>query len=193
MRWKRILCHIFPFLPSLSMPPGGTSIFFPFRAFTLGRTLSVRLLTILVLNLIPQPCLAKLRFMCTACPVSRCHRWPHCILVCLLGAFLVSPGMACEDYENGTLSFIYIFIPVVCEYLASIWLSTCTINHYRTTLDCLRAVYLYFMCICTLFWAHASTTAVGSRSTWIVETGAISGKKLKKSASLCKSHTCYCH
>jgi len=44
-----------------------------------------------------------------------------------------------------------------------------------------------------LFWAHASTTAGGSRSTRTVEMGAISGKKLKKkSAFLCKSHTCYC-
>jgi len=124
-----------------------TSIVFPFRAFTLGRTLSVRLLTILVLNLISRTCLAKLHFMCTACPMSRCHRWPR-ILVCLLGAFFVSPGVTCRDYENGTLSFIYIFIPVVCEYLASIWLSTCTINQYRTPIDSLRAVYLYFVCVC---------------------------------------------
>jgi len=29
--------------------------------------------------------------------------------VCLLGAFMVSPGTTCRDYENGTLPFIYIF------------------------------------------------------------------------------------
>jgi hypothetical protein len=145
MRWNRILCHICPFLPSLSMPPGGTLLnqhFFPSHAFSLGWTLSTWLLTILVLKIQSQPCLAKLRFDLVYGALS-VEVLPLASLypgVYLLGAFLVSPGMTCGDYENGTLPFIYIFIPVVCEYLACIWLSACTINHYRTPIDCLRAV-----------------------------------------------------
>lgn len=60
--------------------------------------------------------------------------------VCLLGAFMVSPGTTGRDYENGTLPFIYIFIPVVCRYLASTWLSTCAINHFKTPIHYLQGV-----------------------------------------------------
>ena len=96
----------------------------------------------LVLKIPCQPCLAKLHFDSVygtpgvEVPLLA-SLYPG---VCLLGAFLVSPGTTCRDYKNRALRFIYIFIPVVYGYLASIWLSTCTINHYRTPIHCLWAV-----------------------------------------------------
>jgi hypothetical protein len=128
-------------LPSLSMPPGSTLLNWllclHLREDTYCTTVdhfgSQNSISALVL-------LNYVLILCMARPVPRYRCWPHCILVCLFIAFLVLPGTTCRDYENGALHFIYIFIPVVYGYLASIWLSTCTINHYRTPIHCLRTV-----------------------------------------------------
>ena len=77
------------------------------------------MLTSLVLKIPSRPCLAKLRFDSVyGAPSVKvpllASLYPG---VCLLGAFLVSPGTTCRDYEIGALRFIYIFIPVVCVWI----------------------------------------------------------------------------